>query len=183
MKKILAIGASSSKNSINKKFATYTANRIEDASVTVLDLNDFEMPVYSIDKEKANGIPYLAQQFKDQINTHDAIVISFAEHNGSYTAAFKNILDWASRLEGKLWAEKSLFALSTSPGKRGGATVFNLATTYLPFMGAKIISKFSLPQFNQNFSETEGVIEPEFKAAFEAQLAQFQTALKSEAVS
>lgn len=183
MKKILAIGASSSKNSLNKKWATYVANRIEEAEVTILDLNDFEMPIYSIDKEKATGIPQLAQQFKDTILAHDAIVISFAEHNGSYTTAFKNILDWASRLEGKLWVQKPMFMLSTSPGKRGGATVIGLASTYLPFMGANIAAKFSLPSFNQNFSDTEGVTDAELAKAFEEQLSLFQSSLKSEIAS
>ena len=97
--KILAFGASNSKTSINKQFATYASNQIEKAEVILLDLNDFEMPIYSIDKEKENGIPDLAKEFKQYIKDCDGIIISFAEHNGAYTAAFKNIFDWISRIE------------------------------------------------------------------------------------
>lgn len=50
-KQILALGASSSRNSINRQLAAYTAAQIETARVTLLDLNDFEMPIYSIDRE------------------------------------------------------------------------------------------------------------------------------------
>ena len=49
MKKIVAFGASSSKKSINKDFATFVASQVKDVDVLVLDLNDFEMPIYSID--------------------------------------------------------------------------------------------------------------------------------------
>ena len=95
---ILAFGASSSSTSINQQLAVFTANQIEGADIKILDLNDFEMPIFSMDKENANGIPALAKQFKQHIAAADGIIISFAEHNGSYAAAFKNILDWISRL-------------------------------------------------------------------------------------
>ncbi|MBL0101186.1 MAG: NAD(P)H-dependent oxidoreductase [Saprospiraceae bacterium] len=32
----------------------------------------------------------------DSIALCDLLIISLAEHNGSYSASFKNILDWAS---------------------------------------------------------------------------------------
>jgi chromate reductase, NAD(P)H dehydrogenase (quinone) len=81
----------------------------------------------------------------------DAIIISIAEHNGSYSAAFKNILDWTSRLEGKTWSDKLMILLSTSPGARGGITALSSAVERFPFMGAKIVGHFSLPSFNSNF--------------------------------
>jgi hypothetical protein len=52
-----------SKDSINKQLATYAAGQFENASVEVLDLNDYEMPIFSIDKETATGIPTLATDF------------------------------------------------------------------------------------------------------------------------
>jgi len=126
-KNILAFGASSSKNSINKSLANYTANQFPDATINLLDLNDFEMPIYSIDKENENGIPQLAQDFKQHIKGADGIVISFAEHNGAYSAAFKNVFDWVSRIESDVWGNKALFLLATSPGARGGQTVLEIA--------------------------------------------------------
>jgi chromate reductase len=41
IKKIIAFGASSSKNSINQKLANFAANEISNANVKLLDLNDF----------------------------------------------------------------------------------------------------------------------------------------------
>ncbi len=89
MKKIVAFGASSSKKSINKQFASYAASLISDADSIIIDLNDFEMPIYSIDYENENGIPEKAFKFKEIIKSADGIIISFAEHNSVYTAAFR----------------------------------------------------------------------------------------------
>ena len=130
-RKILAFGASNSSTSINKQLATFSASQITDAEVNLIDLNDFEMPIYGIDKERANGFPDKAYAFKELIKNCDGIVISFAEHNGAYTTAFKNIFDWISRIEKDVWANKPMFLLATSPGSRGGATVLDIAVNKL----------------------------------------------------
>ena len=170
MKKILAFGASSSRNSINKKLATYAASQILDADVTLLDLNDFEMPIFSIDKEKENGVHELAQKFHNHIKAADGILISFAEHNGSYSTAFKNIMDWTSRLEGSLWQDKPLFLMATSPGGRGGKTVLEAAVDRAGRMGGNVIANFSLPSFKNNFSEESGITDTALNADFQKQL-------------
>ncbi len=163
MKKIIAFGASSSKTSINKQFAVYAANEFKGATVEVLDLNDYEMPVFSVDKEKESGIPQLAHDFFSKIGSADLLVISFAEHNGSYSAAFKNIFDWSSRINAKTFQEKPTLLLSTSPGPRGGATVLEIAKNRFPFQGAIVKGSFSLPSFHQNFEGEKGIINVEFK--------------------
>lgn len=178
-KNIIAFGASSSKTSINKVFSDYTAHQIPDASVTLLDLNDFEMPIYSIDKERETGIPELAKSFKKEIENSDGIVISFAEHNGSYTAAFKNIFDWISRLEGSTWDNKPMLLLSTSPGARGGKTVLETATKSYSFMNKSKISSFSLPSFKANFDSEKGIIDSELNTNFRTILKQFNDALQN----
>jgi len=182
-KKLLTIGASSSQNSINRKLANYVAHQVKGADVNLLDLNDYEMPIYSIDREKADGIPELAKQFKQHIIESDGIVLALAEHNGSYAAVFKNIIDWGSRIEGKLWEEKPLFLLATSPGGRGAKTVFEAFQAYWPKKGANLVATFSLPGFHQNFSTEEGIIEPTLKTLFLEQLAQFEDALTQEIVA
>ena len=179
--KLLAIGASSSSTSINKQFASFTANQIEGAEVNILDLNDFEMAIYSSDRENATGIPAEATKFRTLIEESDGIVISFAEHNGTYSAAFKNIFDWASRLEGKVWANKPLFILATSPGARGGATVLNQAVTALPYQSAQVMASFSLPSFYQFFSNEEGIKDVELATKYKEQLTLFTSKLVSQA--
>jgi len=151
--KILALGASNSTSSINRKLAQHAASLIEGAEVTSPDLADIHLPIYSPELEKEEGIPAAAQAFLDTIRAQDAVIISFAEHNGSYTAAFKNLLDWTSRIETGLWSNKPTVLLSTSPGARGGASVLAAATASFPHLGAKLVGAFSLPSFYDHFSD------------------------------
>ena len=163
MKKIIAFGASSSKQSINKQLATYTANQFQNVSVEILDLNDYEMPVFSVDKEKENGIHPLAQEFYDKLGIADLIIISFAEHNGNYSTAFKNILDWTSRINAKTFQEKPMLLLATSPGARGGSSVLEIANKRFPFQGGIVKGRFSLPSFYENFDAEKGITNEELK--------------------
>ena len=57
MKNILVFAGSNSKTSINKQLATFAGNSIDIAKMNVLDLNDFNLPLYGIDLEKEQGIP------------------------------------------------------------------------------------------------------------------------------
>lgn len=162
MTKILAFGASSSQHSINKIFAAHTAGLFKEAQVEVIDLNDYEMPVFSVDKEA--HFPEQAKNFAQKIDQSDLIVISMAEHNGSYSAAFKNIFDWVSRIpERKVFADKKMLVLATSPGPRGGSSVLEAATKRFPFSGGVVAGSFSLPSFQQNFKDEIGITNPELK--------------------
>ncbi len=156
--KIIAFGGSPSKNSINKKLATYAASLFENAEVEVLDLNDFQMPLFSVDIEKEIGQHPLAKAFLDKIAIADILVISLAENNGNYSAAFKNVFDWCSRINGKVFQQKSMLLMATSDGKRGGASVLEIATKALPRYGADIKATFSLPSFYDNFDVEKGKI-------------------------
>jgi len=149
--KLLAFAASSSRNSINKTLATYAATLVPNAEVEVLDLNDYEMPLYSTDKETELGHPALAKAFLAKIAESDALIVSFAEHNGSYTAAYKNLFDWCSRIEKKVFQKKPVVFLSTSPGARGGASVLAAAVTSAPFFDGDVKASLSVPSFYDNF--------------------------------
>jgi len=170
MLKVLAFGASNSRQSINKQLATYAAEQFAGSEINVLDLNDFEMPIYSIDRERENGIPDQAHSFQALIAASDLIIISFAEHNGSYTAAFKNLLDWTSRIGQKIWAGKPMFLLSTSPGKRGGMGVLEVAAKKAGYMGGEVVAQFSLPSFMASFQAEEGIVVPNLATAFQEQV-------------
>ena len=153
MKKIVAFAGSNSKNSINKQLVTYTSTKVTDAETVVLDLNDYELPIYGIDHETAHGIPENAKKFLKTIQLADGIILSLAEHNGAYSTVFKNIFDWMSRIDGKVWNGVPMLLMATSPGARGGASVLEIAKNRFPFMGGNIVAEFSFPSFNDNFKE------------------------------
>ncbi len=162
--KILAFGGSNSSTSINKKLAIYSTKFFKEHTIEILDLNDYEMPLFGVDKLAKNGMPQQAMNFAKKIDESDLLIISLAENNGAYTVAFKNIFDWISLIKDRkeFWGNKPTFLMATSPGARGGASVLNLAKTTLPFFGANVIDTFSLPSFYQNFNDETGITNTEF---------------------
>ena len=160
--KLLVIGGSNSKNSINRQLAQFAASLFEQAIIQVVDISQIDLPLFSVDKESENGIPDAAQTFANAIDHSDFIVLSLAENNGSYNVGFKNLMDWTSRIKNrKTWGDKPMLLLSTSPGKLGGANVLASAKNYFPYMGADIKAAFSLPSFYQNFDTQKGITDVE----------------------
>jgi len=149
--KIIAFAASNHRKSINKLLVEYASHFLNKADVEILDLNDYELPLYSQDKEEELGHPKLAKDFLAKIGESDGIIISFAEHNGSYSVAYKNIFDWCSRIEPKVFQNKPMVLLATSPGARGGASVLSTAVQSAPYFSGVVKASLSIPSFYDNF--------------------------------
>ena len=177
MKKILAFAGSNSSQSINKKLVEFAGLSIKDIELKVLDLNDFELPIYGADFENEKGIPKSAQELLNLILSSDGILLSLAEHNGNYTAAFKNLQDWLSRIDIKVWGDKPILLLAAAPGKMGGKSVLNIAKASFPYMGANVVADFSLPRFYENFNHEEGISNGALSADFETSLSTFKNHL------
>lgn len=176
MKKVVTIAGSNSQKSINKLLIEYAASLLKEVEIITIDLNDYILPIYGEDFEAENGIPTAVKRLDEIIDSADGFVISLAEHNGSYTAVFKNILDWLSRINMQIWRERPMLLFATSPGGRGGATVLQSASAYFPFLGGKIIETFSLPSFYDNFKDGE-IIEENYRRELEDKTVRFSKEL------
>lgn len=163
--KILAIAGSNSDTSINKLLVSYAASLAENAEVEIVDMNDFEMPVYKHQREVESGVPQEALDFAAKIDNADILLISLAEHNGTYSTAFKNVFDWTSRIKQRaVWNEKPMLLMATAPGARGGLGVLEAAEKRFPLHGGNVVDTFTLPFFNDNFDKEANVISNAEKA-------------------
>ncbi len=103
-KKVIAFGASNSSRSINKKLVTYTSGLLDGADVEILDLNDYELPLFSVDQSvlelALSQIPRFGGQVKASVS-----VPSFGENFDLEAGVIVNN-DIGSRLQG---AVNSLF--------------------------------------------------------------------------
>lgn len=149
--KVIALAASSSRHSINKQLVTYAASQIPNSELELIDINDYEMPLFSEDREKELGSPEQAQAFYKKLGEADALLIAFAEHNGSYTAAYKNLFDWTSRVDMKVFQNKPAVFLATSPGPGGAQRVLNTAANSAPHFGADLKAQLSVASFYDQF--------------------------------
>ncbi|ROQ21921.1 NADPH-dependent FMN reductase [Gallaecimonas pentaromativorans] len=165
--KIIAFGASNSSTSINKALATYTAGLVPGAEVKVLDIRDYDVPMFSQDLEKEIGQADGAKRFLADLAEADAFVISYAEHNGHYPAAYKNLFDWATRIDRNLFNEKPALYLATSPGPGGAKSVLAAAQASAPFFGGNVKAAVSVASFFDNFDMASGQVT---NAAIDAEL-------------
>jgi len=156
--KIIAFAGSNSTKSINKRLATYASSLFENAQTEIIDLNDYEMPLFSVDREAVLGHPKLAQDFLNKLASADYIIVSLAENNGNYSAAFKNVFDWCSRIRNDVFQQKPMLLMASSPGGRGGKRVLEIAEAAFPRYGGDIRATFSLPTFYENFDVENGKI-------------------------
>jgi NAD(P)H-dependent FMN reductase len=176
--KILAFAGSTSSTSINRELVKFVLKDFQNEEINLIDLNDFDMPVFSVDREK-KGFPDEAHQFLKVIEECDVIICSLAEHNKSYSAAFKNVFDWASRINVKVFQNKPMLLLSTSPGGYGGGNVMNTAKTFFPNFGADLKDTFSLPKFYENFDFESGVINPDMLKDLKDKIENFKSQIKN----
>ena len=152
MKKILAFAGSNHAKSINYQLVEFTTSLISDCEITVLDIRDWELPMYSINLDP-DQTPEKITELIALIKDNDGYIIASPEHNGGTPAFFKNILDWLSRRGKNVFDNKPVMLMSTSPGPGAGANHLKYLINSLPYQGAQIASSFSLPSFQNNFQD------------------------------
>lgn len=125
--KILAFAGSTRVDSFNKKLVKVAAAGASEAGagVTVIDLKDFQMPLYDEDLERKEGLPPNAQKLKDLMLEHQGFLISSPEYNSSISGVLKNTIDWTSRSHDDepplaCFQDKIAGLMSASPGGLGG---------------------------------------------------------------
>ncbi|MBD3402481.1 NADPH-dependent FMN reductase [candidate division GN15 bacterium] len=125
--KILAFAGSTRSESLNKKLIRVGAEAAREAGaeVTLIDLRDYPLPLYDGDLEARDGLPENGRKLKDLFLANDGLLISSPEYNNSFSAVFKNTIDWVSRpVEGypplECFTGKVAGLMSASPGYFGG---------------------------------------------------------------
>ena len=158
MKKVIGFAGSNSSQSINAELVTHVLSKLVGVSQKQLLLTDYEIPMYDIDTEQASGIPIDIQLLKNEIAKADGLVLSVNEHNGSWSAFFKNTFDWLSRADRNFLEGTKVLLMSTSPGARGASSSLDYAKQTLPRFGAQVVESFSFPSFQENFDTETGTI-------------------------
>ncbi|MGR9044443.1 MAG: NADPH-dependent FMN reductase [Gammaproteobacteria bacterium] len=127
MVKILAFSGSARKASYNQKLVKIAVQGAQKAgaTVTLINLGDYDMPLFNQDFESAHGMPKQARAFKELLIEHDGFLIASPEYNSAFSPLLKNAIDWASRKEGEeppllAYRGKVAAIMAASPGALGG---------------------------------------------------------------
>ena len=145
--KLLCFSGSTRKDSLNLKLASAAAASAskQGAVATLINLDDFQMPLYNGDDEKANALPEKAVALKEIFLAHDGLLIASPEYNGFFSPLLKNTLDWLSRPDPGLPDQPSPFAgkvaglLAASPGGLGGLRGLSPLRVLLSGIGVTVV--------------------------------------------
>jgi len=137
---LIAWSGSIRTESVNSQLLDRALALIEaDPDVTVdrIDMAEFEMPLYNQDLQEGSGLPEMVTELGKRIQAANAVLIASPEYNGGYTPLFKNVIDWVTRIDMFLFANKYMGVMVASPGgmggSRGGAQMNDLfANMFLP---------------------------------------------------
>lgn len=96
---ILAFSGSTRRGSTNRRVLAIAAAAAEaaGATVTLIDLRDYPLPVYDGDDEAEHGVPAAALALKALFKSHRGLLIATPEYNTSISGVLKNTIDWVSR--------------------------------------------------------------------------------------
>ena len=165
---ILAFAGSLRKKSENKKLLRVAVEGAQEAGaeVTILDLNEYGLPVYNQDIEDSGGLPASAVELKKLFMSHQGLLIASPEYNGSLTAALKNVIDWVSRPEEgeqplACFAGKVAGIMSVSPGKLGGSRGLMHLRTILQGIKVHVVAyQMSVAESSAAFNSKGELVEP-----------------------
>lgn len=156
--RILAFSGSARRESLNRKLLAVTVEAVRGAGgeVTLIDLNDYALPLYHGDLEDAEGMPANATKLIALIVQHPALLIASPEYNSMITPLLKNTIDWCTRADDNPFIGKVAAVVSASPGALGGVRSLKMAQQLLQHLGAHIVpGNTMLPHADKAF-DAEG---------------------------
>lgn len=169
--RILAFAGSARRESLNRKLLAVAvdATRAAGGDVTLLDLNEYALPLYHGDEEDARGLPPAAVKLIDLVNAHAGLLIASPEYNSFMTPLLKNTIDWISRADENPFTGKVAAVVSASPGALGGARSMMHVRHLLLHLGCHVVpAQCILPHAAAAFDAAGALKEPRSQKSVEA---------------
>ncbi|MFS2317044.1 NADPH-dependent FMN reductase [Maricaulis sp. D1M11] len=186
MPRLLIFSGSIRQASFNRKLAKAAVEPAQALGfdVTLLDLADYDMPLYNGDLEEAEGLPEATRRFQALLADHDALLISTPEYNGNMPPLLVNALDWASRSDGqdrvRPFAGKIAGIMAASPGGLGGIRVIPRLRAFLTDLGVVTTTTHAtLPQAFKGFDDQGVLINERTAGQIQTVLEQIRALLKT----
>jgi chromate reductase len=177
--RVLIFAGSARLQALSKRLARASLAAIDAAGArgTLIDLADFEMPLYNADLEAAAGLPPATRRLQALIAEHNALLIASPEYNGSMPPLLVNTLDWCSRTDPqlvassglKIFADKPAAVVGSSPGALGGVRALIQLRDLLGYLGMLVIpQQLAVARARQAFDADDRLIDERQKDALAA---------------
>ena len=168
--RILVLSGSTRSASFNKKLAAAAAAvlRSHTDDVALIDLADFEAPLYNGDDEEAHGVPAPMSELKTLFANAQALVIACPEYNGFMPPLLVNTFSWLSRPENgensKAFTGKTAVIMAASPGGLGGIRVMPRLRDSLAELGVTVLPGYVTVKSAFNAFDSDGMLKEEADA-------------------
>ena len=153
MPSIAILSASVRAGRHSHRVALYFKKYIEEndlATVDVLDLNEYQFPVFNERLKFQTNPSALVTEFASKIKSADGVIIVTPEYNGGYPAALKNVVD----LLYDEWRRKPIAISTVSDGSFGGTQVItSLQFTLWKIRSWTVPAMFPVPKVVDAFDE------------------------------
>ena len=137
MTRILALSGSLRAGSYNTALARAAKNAApEGVEVEVATLHG--IPLYDADVESSDGIPKAVHALREQILSHDGLLLVTPEYNNGVPGVFKNGIDWLSRTPRDLFVGRPVALIGASPGGFGTVLSQNHWLPVLKTLGTEL---------------------------------------------
>lgn len=173
--KLLAFEGSGRKDSMNRKLLSLVADEAKKAGadVTMINLYDYDLPLYNGDLEANEGLPEKVIELKKLFGDHDGYLIASPEYNGGYSPLLKNAIDWITRPAGEgiptqPFKGKTIGLMATSPGPLSGLRGLYQLNTILFGLGGTVLGDIvAVGNYGNNFNDDGSLKEENHKKAVE----------------
>ena len=158
---ILIFAGSARRGAFSKQLAAAATTLVEEngGKPTLIDLADFDVPLYDADIEDQFGIPRPVIDFRRLVASHDGMVLTSPEYNGFVTPLLLNILCWASRPSpgddfGTVFDGRPVALMASSPGRLGGVRVIPRLRDIVTELGMVPVPGFvTVPEAGSAFTD------------------------------
>lgn len=123
----------------------------------LVDLAEFEMPLYHGDHEAERGVPDAARRLADLLQSSGGLLVATPEYNGAVTPLLKNTVDWVTRVDIGVLRDTFIGLIAASPGRGGGARGLAMVRSWFGAMRLTLAdADLSLPSIADSVLEEEG---------------------------
>lgn len=140
MTTLIAFSGSLRKDSFNTKvLRALPALATDGINIALFDIS--ELPLYNQDLD-GDTVPDIVAALRAAVSEADGVVIATPEYNHSYSAATKNLIDWASRpfMKGPIIGKKSM-VIGVTPGPGGAVHGVQATVDLLTMLGGTVVGQ------------------------------------------
>ena len=157
--RIAIIAGSTRRASVNSLLAREIAAELErrDRDHLLVDLAEFDMPIYHGDLEEEQGVPAPARRLADVLRDSGGLVVASPEYNGSFSPLLKNTVDWVTRIDMGVLRDTLVGLAAASPGRGGGVRGLARVRTWLENMRLIVAATdLSIPLVHERVTDETG---------------------------